>query len=397
MKRILPLFLTLSAAPFVQAHAAPEPAAPATPASPEAVVPPEVEPAAAALLEKSAQAYSALNALSLHFVTTRTAGDKTTTSSGDVSASLPDKVRVEMTTGADSSISVSDGAKFWSQLPTKPAMYQVQDIKEGMGLPLAMNRANSAMAFSLSSLISGQNIVEMGYRWGTVSAVPDNGVKFSIRPANTPAPMQLTVTAYFDPIDSLVRRLEVSTTYKGNTTVTSTTLTDVKTNPTFTPAVFTYTPGDVKLYVAPPMYDPKLVVGATPYALKAKDMAGKTHSWDEYKGKVVLLDFWATWCGPCIGELPNVLKAYETYHPKGFEIIGVSLDTDQKALTDFIKDRDLKYVNLFDGQGWKAEDGQSYGVQAIPFTLLIGKDGKIAAVNPRGPKLEPALVEALAK
>jgi len=82
-----------------------------------------------------------------------------------------------------------------------------------------------------------------------------------------------------------------------------------------------------------------LVAGAKFPEFDEKDVQGKPFNLAGYKGKVVLIDFWATWCGPCVAELPKVLKAYEKYHPKGFEILGISLDKDEKALTDFTKKR----------------------------------------------------------
>lgn len=137
------------------------------------------------------------------------------------------------------------------------------------------------------------------------------------------------------------------------------------------------------------------VIGTEPIAMGQNDIADKPIDLAEYKGKVLLIDFWATWCGPCMAELPNVIAAYEKYHAKGFEILGVSLDEDREAFDKCIADKKMSWRHHFDGKGWKNEIAQAYGVQSIPATYLVGKDGKIVAVGLRGDKLEKELERML--
>jgi thiol-disulfide isomerase/thioredoxin len=140
------------------------------------------------------------------------------------------------------------------------------------------------------------------------------------------------------------------------------------------------------------------MIGNPPKPFKVKDMAEKDLSVEDYKGKVVLIDFWATWCGPCVAELPNVIKAYQKYHDKGFEIIGVSLDRDNKGVLDkFLADHpDMKWPQFYDGKFWKNELAVLYGVSSIPATFLIDKAGKVYRVGLRGKALDEAIEKLLA-
>ena len=133
---------------------------------------------------------------------------------------------------------------------------------------------------------------------------------------------------------------------------------------------------------------------------KRLEMAGKVFgsgaAFDiaSLKGKYVLVDFWATWCGPCVAEIPNVKKVYQAYKDKGFEVVGVSLDDDEDALKKFVADEGLTYPMILDG-----EEGhgfaQKYGIFSIPSIFLLDRDGVIIATGLRGDALEKKLKELI--
>ncbi len=140
-----------------------------------------------------------------------------------------------------------------------------------------------------------------------------------------------------------------------------------------------------------------LVVGATFPDFAEKDTAGQPLSVARYKGKVVLVDFWATWCPPCLAALPNVIKTYQQYHAQGFEIIGISLDRegDGEKLAKFTKDNNMPWPQFFDGQYWNNKLAVQYGISAIPHSYLIDGAGKIIGVNLDGAELPAAVAKAV--
>ena len=122
---------------------------------------------------------------------------------------------------------------------------------------------------------------------------------------------------------------------------------------------------------------------------------GKEIALSSLKGKLVLIDFWASWCGPCRKEMPNVIKIYSKFKNKGFEIYGVSLDQDKEKWMEAITKDGINWPQVSDLKYWDNVAARIYNVQGIPYTVLIDKDGKIIAKNLRGQELEKKIAEVL--
>ena len=129
------------------------------------------------------------------------------------------------------------------------------------------------------------------------------------------------------------------------------------------------------------------------------DENGVPHKLSEWcgKGKVVLIDFWASWCGPCRQEMPNVVENYKKYKDMGFEVIGISFDQSKDAWLSAVKKLGMEWPQLSELKSWDNQAGRMYGIQSIPSSVLVGKDGKIIALNLRGDALGNKLKEIFGK
>ena len=143
--------------------------------------------------------------------------------------------------------------------------------------------------------------------------------------------------------------------------------------------------------------DPKYELWGKPVTdFSATDLDGKPISLQDYRGKVVLLDFWGAWCGFCIDEMPNLKKIYATYKDQGFDIIGVSLDDEESELRDYIKKNDIQWRQIFSGKRWMDDPlAQQYEITGVPEQWLIDRDGKLITHKARGEDLERLVLEAL--
>jgi len=362
------------------------------------------DPAVQPLLDKVATAYRSVNALSFDMEMTQA----TTSVKSKVTFKKPGKLSATIDRGQVVNHVVSDGTSVYTDTSRDKTSYIKQPFTKFDDMISALSRSGGTGVGLLPILLTSPNAEKqiVPGKPSSLKIVADEKVgedACDVVEAVIARGEQATRYVFsFGKQDHLLRKLSFGDAKVEKPAVVET-YTNVNLTPSLTDAAFRYKPAAGAKAMDPPKeperFDPRLKVGAVPLAIGGKDMNGKVVSLDEYKGKVVLLDFWATWCGPCVEELPNVIAAYEKYHEKGFEIVGISLDQANatEKVMKFTQDKKMPWRQIYDGKYWQADNAVAYGIQAIPFTLLIGKDGKIAAVGARGEALAPAIEAALKK
>ena len=395
------------------AHAQTPPPAPpvARTPPPAAPAPAAIDPKVTALFGQAVAAHQALSALSATITIASTGNGPASAQTATVEFLKPGKAKITLSRGGGpADLLLSDGARIIAY-DVKAKKYRAQPVPAGANaIAVVLSQAHARLAQVMAEpTILNQLLAQPGVT--AKLGAPGNAIDTVI--ATLPIPQGGAIQIAFDlgKDDHLVRRLSetvnITSGPKPQTFTLTETVTALSAAPKLTAADFRFTPpvGVTKIAdtpakagaAEPAMHDPRLVPGTAPFPVTASDLSGSPISLAQYKGKVVLMDFWATWCGPCVGEMPNVIAAYSKYHAQGFDVVGISLDQDKSALTGFIASNKMPWRQVFDGKGWGSAVPNQYGVKAIPFGLLIGRDGKIAAVDVRGPALTTAIEKALAK
>jgi thiol-disulfide isomerase/thioredoxin len=137
----------------------------------------------------------------------------------------------------------------------------------------------------------------------------------------------------------------------------------------------------------------RLALVGRPLAVEGRLIDGTPFDPRILAGKVVLVDFWATWCGPCVAEIPTIRAQYDKYHAAGFEVVGVSIDDDRAAVADFVATKEIPWPVILDGRGPGHSLADRYDIRAIPALFLVGRDGNVISLQARGKALEDLLAE----
>ena len=370
---------------------------------------------ALALLKQMGQAYQALPSYSGAIkVEEAKVGEAARVSSGTIHWQRPNTFALKLSGPSGSMSAFSDGATLFASTTTDKTRFTKSAAPKDESALASALAGSSAASLLLPTLLGGKNLVDLlglesdknttSLALGRADKMGGEAVDVVIATQPSAGGLGSTQFAFaLGQVDHLLRQVKVSTGGDGRPfTVRATeTLSDIKAGaqaPELPAETFAWTAPEGAEEVAslvPPRYGGKIEKGGKPFGFEAKDLLGKTLNLDQYKGKVVLIDFWATWCPPCREENPNIIAAYNRYVDDGFDIVGISLDSSQDALLEYIQTNGMPWRQVFDGKGWDSRVPGIYGVRSIPYSLLLGRDGKISAINPRGQALVPAIEAAL--
>lgn len=393
---------------------------------PTTAPPISVAPAAKILLDQATATYQGAKGIRFHL----SVNENKIQRDNVVSFQKPNLLRVETSSASNSgrpSLVVFDGKSRFSvqgktfgrqpvpaQIPVSESLGTV--LNSGTGyLIVAMMEGRSPVVEIQNLLARNPKDVRMVVTLANPALIGGDvlrGVKIQLLPRAAKAGQgEASDIGLWFGADGLLRRVSTHDVTSGRTFISVEQISEQQLDPAFAPDTFKFnatglqpdgrdTPPNKPAIAQPPApdediyWDPRLKVGTQPFDFSANALDGTAITPAQYKGKVLLMDFWATWCGPCVASLPELQATYKKYHAQGLEVVGVSLDRQQSDLTTFIAARKMAWPQVFN-PAQKTSVAKTYGVKAIPFFLIIGRNGKIAAVNPRD-DLEGAVKKALA-
>ncbi len=364
---------------------------------------PDIDPQARALMDQMIAAYKGLKSYSGTAELVSTGVSDAIKQKATIAFQRPNQVDVEVTSAQGTAKLVCDGTTLFVRISEFKTQYIKNAAPTSQTAIAGMLQSLGAAGPGLTPLVAGVDPLPPGEKLKSLTVgQPEtlDGVPVETVIARPEAGLsEVTITLAIGRDDHLLRGLTLTETRNNDTITLAETHTNVKANPALTSFKFTPPPGAkaVKQFIAAAIFDPRLKVGTKPPPFKINDLAGKPLSLDQYAGKVVLLDFWATWCLPCIVEMSSIVAAYNKYKSQGFDVIGISLDVERGRVDKFIAQFKMPWRQFFDGRQFENQVAKLYGVQSIPFALLIGRDGKIAAVDLKSVDAEAAIKAALAK
>lgn len=358
------------------------------------------------LFETVRAKYTKLNSYSHSTSITVSSGSKTTSqSSAELSFTAPNRLAVKVKSPRGNSTFVSNGRTFYqySSYDENKAYYALPmpDVSLGsVGLMQYRFAGGQFLPF-----LAG--VDPFAIPWGEQPLSLKMGKPTVINGAvvdviQTQLEDSTSRTYFVGRKDHMIRRIAITSGSASERVSVTETYSNIRQNPRIPIHTFTFTPppGTRQMSETAALREfyelPETVaIGKEAPEVTGNDLNGKPVSLKDYRGKVVLLDFWATWCGPCLVELPHIQAAYKKYHDQGFDVLGVSLDQQKGKLSKFIKQKKMPWTQLFDGQVWDSAMLTNYNVQGIPFAVLIDREGKIAAINPKSLLLDVAIEKAL--
>jgi outer membrane lipoprotein-sorting protein/peroxiredoxin len=358
------------------------------------------------LFETVRAKYAKLNSYSHSTTSVSTSDSKVTSqSNATLSFAVPNRLAIKVESAGGVSTFVSNGRTFYQHTPSdeKKVYYAVPMPDPSLGrVGLMQNRIGGGQILPFLASID-----PFAAPWGQQPLSLKKGKQTVINGAVVDV-IQAQIdesslrTYYVGQKDHLIRRIQLAGGSGSDKYSYTETYSNIRQNPRIPIHTFTFNPppGTRQMSEEAALREfyelPETVaIGKEAPGVVGKDLSGKTVSLKDYRGKVVLLDFWATWCGPCLVELPHIQAAYRKYHEQGFDVLGVSLDQQKGKLSKFIEQKKMPWTQLFDGQMWDSAMLTNYNIQGIPFAVLIDREGKIAAINPKSLLLDAAIEKAL--